>query len=255
MTEKMLHGVRAFFYEKTDSTNTRAKLFAENEGKVGASPAIFFTRAQSAGRGTRARTFESPEGAGLYVSFLLYPTLSGKDLLSLTTYAAVAVCRAVEKISAHSLSPRIKWVNDITVNDRKLCGILTEGKISPSGECEYAIVGIGINLADGEHSEEVRAVMTTLAECGVKVTPDTLAEVLTEEFFEHLNELGTPGCEAEYISRSSVIGRRLRITSPHGTEYAVATGIGEGCSLICKDESGNEKEYISADVQIRPDDK
>ena len=68
------YGIKVFRYSVTDSTNTRAKEYARDAGRAD-SPAVFITRAQSSGRGTRGRAFESPEGAGLYISFLFYPEL------------------------------------------------------------------------------------------------------------------------------------------------------------------------------------
>ena len=106
---------------------------------------MFVTRAQSAGRGTRGRSFESPEGGGIYFSLLLYPELYAKDAYLLTCAAAVAVCRALENICPN-IVPRIKWVNDIYVGKRKLCGILTEGECTDSDMLRYSIFGFGLIL-------------------------------------------------------------------------------------------------------------
>ena len=238
-----------FFYEETDSTNTRAKLFAENLGSGTNIPAIFFSRAQSAGRGTRERKFESPSGAGVYISFLIYPNTEAKFSLSLTTYAGCCVVRTLKKISK-KINPKIKWVNDVTVDDRKLCGILTEGKIE-DGKTKYAIVGIGINVKDAEHSPEVLAIMTSLDKLGVKIGADKLALLLSEEFFSGLSDIGTDKIYEEYKSASSVIGREVEITSPSGRTYETVLDIDKDFSLLTKDFLGDIHRYISADVSVK----
>ncbi len=239
-----------FDYPETDSTNTRAKLFAESEDCVRNSHAIFFSRAQSAGRGTRMRSFESPAGAGVYISFLLFLKKSCYDALALTSYAAVAVCRTVEKISHGALSPKIKWVNDVTVNDKKLAGILTEGKIT-DGALEYAIVGIGVNVSDARHSDEVLKIMTTLEDCGVMVTAEDFAAELSREFFENLHTVGTAPVMNEYRERSSVIGRWVNISTSDGAKEELVRDITTDGSLITEDKSGKVHAYISGDVSIR----
>ena len=93
-----LQNIEVFAYETVDSTNTRAKLYAKSCG-AGLTPAIFISRAQSAGRGTRARTFESPFGAGLYMSVLLPQNMVLGEPTHLTSYTAVAVSRAIFKES------------------------------------------------------------------------------------------------------------------------------------------------------------
>lgn len=238
-----------FFYETVDSTNTRAKLFAESGKNAGSTPAIFFSRAQSAGRGTRERTFESPRDAGVYISFLIYPNAPADEVLRLTTLAAVAACRATERISDGRLSPKIKWVNDLTVNDRKLAGILTEGRLTPEGTCEHAIVGVGINLRPAPHSDGVAAVMTTLEDEGVHCSAEELAIALSLEFFSALSE-PQDGVRAEYAARSSLIGRRVTVSGTAGLTEARVTGIDRDLALLCEDERGCALRFISGDVSV-----
>ena len=250
MLETKLCGRPAFFYEKTDSTNTRAKLFAESGEKYGHEPIVFLSRTQSAGRGTRARTFESPEG-GLYMSLLFKPTLPKEIFTNLTAYTAVAVCRAIERITG-SLSPKIKWVNDITVNDKKLAGILTEGSLSPTGECEYAIIGIGLNLRAADHTEEVKGIMTTLSECGFEASAEACAEAVLTELLPLLKGEENTKVMAEYRTRSSVIGRTVNVRSSGECITVLATDITDGGTLICRDNNGALYEYRSGDVSILP---
>ena len=238
-----------FFYEKTDSTNTRAKLYAENRGTDTLRPAVFFSHAQCAGRGTRGRSFESPVG-GVYISFLLFPEKSAINSLALTTYAAVIVCRALMRISAR-IDPKIKWVNDITVRDKKLSGILTEGKIE-DGVTKYAIVGIGINVRKADHTPEVKSIMTTLSDEGIEISEDELARVLAKEFFLAISDVGSDKILHEYKSLSAVIGRDVNVTDSTGTRCERVIDIDRDFSLITCDVDKNTRRYISADVSVLP---
>ena len=131
-------------YREAGSTNQLAKQAAVS-GEAGHGSFVI-AQQQTAGRGRRGRSFYSPEDAGLYLSVVLEP--KGETLqesLLLTTAAAVAVYKAVQKVCGISLD--IKWVNDLYFHGRKVCGILTEAITDfESGNIEYAIVGIGLNL-------------------------------------------------------------------------------------------------------------
>ena len=244
------YGIRVFRYGMTDSTNTRAKEYARSAGSEG-SPAVFITRAQSAGRGTRGRAFESPDGAGLYISFLIYPALRPADAALITTYAATRVCRAVERVAGGTQAkPLIKWVNDIYLNGKKLSGILTEGAPDDNGALAYAIVGIGINIRSGALPHGLCEIATSLADNLINTDTDTLAAILTEEFFGGLAELGTDAAMREYRERSLLPGRRVRILSGGGEEEVTVTDIGDDGSLIATDSMGNIKKFISADTTI-----
>ncbi|MBR5903572.1 MAG: biotin--[Clostridia bacterium] len=109
-----------YVYDCVDSTNTRAK-----EDKT-MSLGIICARAQTAGRGRLGRSFHSPDGDGIYMSFLIYPDGSAQDATAMTAYAAVKACRAISRFTDAEV--RIKWVNDLILGGRKLAGILTEGE-------------------------------------------------------------------------------------------------------------------------------
>ena len=238
-----------FFYEETDSTNTRAKLYAENRDTDDRRPAIFFSHAQCAGRGTRGRTFESPAGGGVYISFLIYPDLEVRDALTLTTYAATAVCRAVKKAS-RDIDPKIKWVNDVTVGGKKLSGILTEGKIE-NGRLKYAIVGIGVNVKKAEHSPDVESIMTCLADHGADISADEFAKILIGQFFIGLSDAGSQKTLDEYRSLCSILGKEVNISNFDLTKTETAVDIDRDFALITRDKNGQLHRYFSADVSVR----
>ena len=210
---------------------------------------MFLTRAQSAGRGTRGRSFESPEGAGLYFSLLIYPSLHAKDAHLLTSAAAVAVCRALERESK-GISPRIKWVNDVYLGERKLCCILTEGDCDDCGMLRYAVIGIGINVKRAALSPEVLAIATSLEDAGVTVEVTDLAARITKELLKLLSD--TQEIADEYRARSMLIGREVEITAGRETKAERVVDIDPECALITEDEDKRIHRYISGDVKIHP---
>ena len=181
--------------EDIDSTNEALKKRAREKGakesaKKGLVPPVEVLAAlhQSAGKGRRGRSFYSPKGTGLYLSFLLRPQLKAEQTLRITTMAAVAVAMAIEKVSGKEV--KIKWVNDLFVDGKKIVGILTEAGFSGEKACrsaaategaaesaggpnpegaaqkaaaltlDYAVLGIGINLWEPEEGfpEEIRQI-------------------------------------------------------------------------------------------------
>lgn len=146
-----------FVYDSVSSTGDLAR----ERALLGKTPAVFIAEHQTAGRGRRGRSFASPKGAGIYMSLLFYPSQEAKNGVLFTTGAAVAMCRAVEDVTG--LCPTVKWVNDLLLGGKKLCGILTEGSVAPeSGAFSYAVIGIGINVHSVPMPPEVERIATAL---------------------------------------------------------------------------------------------
>lgn len=182
------------------------------------------------------------------MSLLLYPEIHAKNSYTLTCAAAVAVCRAIEK-ECPNIAPRIKWVNDIYVGERKLAGILTEGECAEDGALRYAIVGIGINLKKAPHSPEVEAIMTSLENEGENIDAPTLSAAVTAELISVLNGGEVLG---EYKKRSMLIGKEVEIFSGGECHTERVLDIDGECALITVGADGEEKRYISGDVKVRP---
>ena len=125
--------------DEVDSTNNVCKTLAAQ----GADNTAVIARRQTAGKGRLGRSFRSPEG-GLYLSVLWRGCPAGQ-LLTVTPLAAVAVCRAIEQTCGAVCG--IKWCNDVVLDGKKLCGILTESSLRPDGGAEWLVVGIGVNVA------------------------------------------------------------------------------------------------------------
>lgn len=125
-------------HKKVDSTNTMMRQRAVSGSAEGC---VIIAGEQTNGRGRFGRSFYSPSDTGIYMSLLLRPTLTTDNSVLITTSAAVAVCEAIEKIL--SKTPQIKWVNDIYIDGKKVCGILTEASLGlESGMLEYVVLGI-----------------------------------------------------------------------------------------------------------------
>ena len=235
--------MKIFRYRLTDSTSERAREYARSGGSL---PALFIAEGQSAGRGRRGRSFDSKAGAGLYMTLLFAP--GGGDPVLITIRAAVALVRAIKKTSG--LDARIKWVNDLTVGDKKLAGILAEGDFSPDGTLSYCALGVGVNLLEREFPEEISDVATTLeGETGHRILPDVLAEAFVSEF---LSDESEGEVLSAYRRSSSVIGQSVEVRRISGESFfARVLDICDSGALSVIREDGVREVLISAEVSIR----
>ena len=224
-----------------DSTNTEAK----RRVAAGLStPLLLIARTQTAGRGRLGRTFCSPDGAGLYMSLVLHPEMAPENLLTLTSAAAVAVCEAIESMTA--LTPKIKWVNDVYLNDKKVCGILTEGVSDPaSGKLRSMVVGIGINLTPAALPPDVAAIATSIGSDGATVDPNRLAATICDRLLEFYENLPRKDWLDGYRRRSWLDGKSVIWRRAGGNldgevlGNGTVIGIGDDGELILATESGN----------------
>ena len=234
-----------------DSTNTRLKqMVTEGETR----DMVLLAEEQTGGRGRFGRVFFSPQGTGLYMSFLLHPRLHYSEGELLTTAAAVAVAKALEKISGEEA--QIKWVNDVWVGGRKVSGILTEASTSlESGQLEYAIIGIGINV-----KEPVDGFPEELKDIARSVFPNTikkenlrnqLAGEIINQFMAYYKELRKKEFFKEYKERSFVIGKEISVLRAGTTRKARALEIDDHCHLKVQYEDGTIEYLSSGEISIR----
>lgn len=243
-----LPDVKVVFFDETDSTNTRAKLYAKNREDSGRT--VFIARKQTAGRGRLGRSFLSEEG-GLYMSYLSYPDLGASDAIKLTAYAAVALCDTVREFC--DAEPRIKWVNDCFIGEKKLAGILTEGVFSEDGSrFEYTVVGIGVNLSRVNFGELSDIATDLETECGVAVDIADFAASLAEKL--SLFESSDPAVYMKRYSELSVLtGRRVKVITPTECYFAKVLGVNLDGSLSILTDGGDFRDLISGDVSVRLD--
>lgn len=229
---------------ETDSTNNVAKARAA----AGANRHAVVADRQTAGRGRLARAFFSPGKAGVYLSAVVRPQLLGvNDCGRITAYAAVATARAVAKLSGADV--KIKWVNDLFLNGRKICGILTEGGVGlEGGTLDYAVVGIGVNARAVDFPDELRSVATTVeAETGVKVDRCELAAEILDNLARLEDEIAAGAFLDEYRARSCVVGRRVTV---NGEYEADAVGIDDDCALLL-DRNGERIGFSAGEVSVK----
>lgn len=220
------------YLEETDSTNRVAKELARQGAAHGT--AVLAAR-QTAGRGRRGRHFFSPEG-GLYLSVILRPRLTPEDRVLLTPMAAVAVCRAVEAMCG--CSPGIKWVNDLYLGGRKLCGILCEGAD------DAVIVGIGLNLRtpEGGFPPDIPAAALDCPVEGRALARAIRERLLTADPYESLEE---------YRTRQLVTGRDVTVHPAAGAPYpAHAVRVDDRGRLVVRTGEGLQA-LDSGEVSVR----
>lgn len=218
--------------DTVDSTNTRLKELADRGADEGT---VVIAGEQTAGRGTGGRTFFSPGGEGLYLSVLLRPKAELQELFTLTGWAAVAVRDGIE--AACGAPCRIKWLNDIWLNGKKLCGILTELSPVIGAGADYLVLGVGINVSQTRERFEARGlgeIATSLAAEGYPVTCGELAEAVLGEL-ERMYR-GFPREKEEYLRRYRThcltIGRQVGYRE-NGTDHeGTAAGVDEDFALL-----------------------
>lgn len=209
---------------------------------------------QTGGRGRLGRSFSSPSGTGIYLTILLHPTVSISKIQFLTIAAAVAVAKAISETAG--FSPQIKWVNDVLMNGRKLCGILTEATIEgESGAVHSLIVGIGVNLRPNPYwSEEVRAVAGALSEFGTVPRRAVLAAAVLSHF-EKAYRLLVEGQErqllADYQTQLCCLNQTITVISPTETYEAFCTGLDENGYLLIRRKDGSIQTLSSGEISIR----
>ena len=226
-------GVQAL--DTVDSTNLRLKE-AARAGRV-SPPFLLAAERQTAGRGRLGRRFVSPAG-GLYMSLLL-PWKPGRDPGALTLLSAVAVCRAIEEETG--LQPRIKWVNDIFVENRKVCGILAE-----AGE-GWAVAGIGVNLLSppGGFPPEAGAA----GALDVPADKNRLAGRIAARIFSGTARPDPEGVLAAYRERMFLTGKTVRYTEKGAEKTALVLGVSDDGGLLVR-EDGGEKVLRSGEVTV-----
>ena len=236
-------------FETIDSTNTYLKQLAE-AGAEGGTAVI--ARSQTGGRGRLGRSFHSPAGSGIYLSWLLRPNCRPEALMHLTCAAAVAMCDAVEK--ATGLRPGIKWTNDLVHEKRKLGGILTELGFE-NGLVSYAVVGIGINCTQKaeDFPEEIQAIATSLA--AVTDKPVDIA-ALEKEMLSALEAMAQALADKEtvltkYRSDCVTIGQQVCVVRGEEISHGTALDVnGEG-ALVVRFDDGSVRAVSSGEVSVR----
>jgi len=231
------------------STNTLAK---EMAAKGAAEGTVIMAREQTEGRGRMGRSFYSPDATGIYFTIVLRPALNLEDSLLITTGAAVAVAKAIETTTG--AKAEIKWVNDIFVEGKKVCGILTEASLNfESGGLEYAVVGIGINIATKDFPEDIKSVAGSILKDkpgDAPITSMLVAEVLNN-ISESMNSLTDKRYLEEYRSRSFLIGKDILVLKGKEAIPAKAIGIDDKARLVVEYGDLTKEALLSGEVSTK----
>ncbi len=217
-------------YGTTDSTNTQAKAQIALGAPHGA---MLLAEEQTDGRGRTGKRFYSPKGAGLYMSVILRPE-NGADAQLLTIKAAVAVCEAVETLTGLFL--KIKWVNDLYLDGKKVCGILTESR-----DGAY-VVGIGLNCHAAAFPDELSGLADSLNSIVSR-------GVLAARIYENLLTPETDVLSA-YKNRSLMFGKEIVYEKNGGAFNAVVLDINDKGNLVVKKDTGETEILTSGEVRI-----
>lgn len=244
-------GADIVFFESVGSTNNVLKELAAQGAPEGT---VVVSRMQTGGKGTKGRSFYSPAECGIYLSILVRPE-NRNDIDFLTPEAALAVVSAIEKITGKRAS--VKWVNDVVLNGKKICGILAESLYREGSSFpEYAVVGIGINVFEPScgFPEEIKdiagAVLPFMTEDADTVR-SRLAGATVDFFLDRYREKDKKKIAALYKDDLFMLGKRIRVTKSDGTFEATALDIDDRCRLKVRYCDGREEYLFSGEVSLK----
>lgn len=239
---------RLVFFDETESTNSVAKRLAR-EGAPDCT--VVAARRQSAGRGRLGRSFLSEEG-GIYLSYIIRPDCEFSSALKITAGAAVAVMRAVKSYCDNVL---IKWVNDVYINGKKVCGILSEASPDAENGVGFIVVGVGVNVFGSakDFGDELSDIVTTIEENSKKDID--INELFAKIIFE-LNgvykSLGNfKSVISQYRENSLVIGKKVYITEGGKSEAVKVIDVDESGALVVCDEFSKMRKISGGEVSLR----
>lgn len=238
------------YLKETDSTNNDAKRCMEEGGVHGT---LIVAERQTAGRGRRGRLWESPEGTAIYMTIGMKPEFAPDKVSMLTLVMALSVAEAIEEQSG--LEAGIKWPNDVVVNKRKVCGILTEMIL----EAEYircVVTGVGINVNQTAMPEEIAQTATSLfIEKGEKLSRAALIESVMRHFENNydcfIGSLDLSELKEAYEARLANKDQLVRVLDPKGEYEGIARGIRCTGELIVELPDGIVREVYAGEVSVR----
>lgn len=248
-------GRKLYYLESTGSTNTDAKRLAE-EGEPHGTTIV--ANMQTAGRGRRGRTWQSPAGANTYFTILLKPDFSPDKASMLTLVMALSVAEAIEEITG--LKADIKWPNDIVVHKKKVVGMLTEMSTTPEmDEIQYVVIGVGTNVnydSPEDFPEELRPTATSLRmEAGHLINRAALTERVLARFevnYEKFEEtLDLSGLMDSYEKHLINVGAQVRVLDPAGEYTGISRGINAVGELLVEKENGETINVYAGEVSVR----
>ncbi len=242
-------GRKLVILDEVDSTNNYAKKLASSGAVHGT---VVAADKQTGGRGRMGRTFVSPSGKGLYMSVILRPDFGIETAQLITTAAACAAAKAVEKLCSRNVN--IKWVNDLYLNGMKICGILTEASLGlEMKSLEYAIVGIGVNVRKvGDSFDETLSKRASSIEdqTGEKISRNQLCAEILNQLEVYMDMLENKSFLDEYRSRELLTGNYITANIGGETVAGKALGIDDSANMILELADGSVKHLSSGEARL-----
>lgn len=234
-------------FDCIDSTNDEAKRQWKECRKA---PGLFISGEQTNGRGRRGRSFYSPKGTGLYMSLLLQPTTGLEDSVHITTATAVVVARALRNLTGEDIG--IKWVNDLYLKDKKICGILTEAVMETNVQENPAIViGIGINISTEDFPEELQEIAGGLGMKDGLVDVNQLAARIAADLLDYAKDMKDCSFVEDYRRMSVVLGKEIRYNEGDALVTATAFDIDSEGGLMVELPDGSVKVLKTGEITVR----
>lgn len=238
-------------FDTISSTNTYAKQLAKKgEGEA----TVVISKTQTDGKGQFGRSFYSPENNGIYMSVILRPNISLVDCQFITIAAAVAVCEAVKKLTENTA--QIKWVNDIYLNSKKICGILTETVVdTASKKPEFVILGIGLNLTrpQSDFPDEIKNIAGVLFEKDDNIDKRKIAKTILDNFFHFYKSLENKLFLQKYRELSLLTNKRVSFVYGGNQLSGIALGIDDNANLLVELENGKKLHLTSGKASVKID--
>ena len=236
---------KIYAFEEIESTNLTAKEYARQGEKEFT---LVISDSQTNGRGRLGRSFFSPNASGIYLSIIVRPRFTFEDAFPITPAAAVGVTKALEE--NYGISPQIKWVNDVYVASRKVCGILTESSFTQDGITDWAVIGIGINLTAPEKGfpNDINNIAGALFEKSNAPLKEVFAAQIVSSVINIYKTLPETGFIQEYQSKSYLTGKTVEL--PDKT-LARVIGIDARCGLVVEFPDKSIKTITSSDVSVK----
>jgi BirA family biotin operon repressor/biotin-[acetyl-CoA-carboxylase] ligase len=244
-------GRRVVYLEQTASTNDVARELAEAGEPEGT---LIIADEQTAGRGRLGRAWIAPSCSSILMSLILRPNLAPAHIARVTMAVSLGACDAI--YTETGLNARIKWPNDILLNEKKCAGILSEAS-TVGDQVEYVIVGLGMNVNFSAATiPNIPADATTLAdELNKPVARESLVQAIlraTEPYYAHLNS-GRDLRDA-WKSRLAMLGQHVRAQTAHGIEEGIAEDVDSDGALIVRRADGSPVRLVAGDVTLRIND-
>ena len=253
LLRERLRGFKAGFplhyLASVDSTNAVGMRLVREGATEGT---IVLADCQTAGRGRLQRGWQSPPGCNLYFSLILRPKIEMAKAAQITFLTGVAVADALASFCPEGVE--IKWPNDVLINGRKVCGILSELKSEKGGMAAVVGVGINVNMKKGDFAVEYRQIATSLLEESGRrhSREDVLCSFCThfQRWYELFLEEGFGPLRQAWLARTKMVGRKVRVLFGNEAREGVVSGLDEDGALLLADSAGVIERIIAGDATI-----